>query len=206
MLVATGLCAVTFALIHLFIGKMAFLEVVPRSRWLSFAGGIAVPYVFLHILPELSEHQQAIVEELGSSHEMAAVWVYLVALSGLVVFYGVERVVKVSRKSISKDQVSSEILWLHIASFAAYNLRFRLLSGLLHYNAAFWPVLEQGKGCVMNGTVHTPPFSHMDSLCNYSILFISVVPGTPAIVDITKATGSAATPGRMALRSRPRYE
>jgi hypothetical protein len=30
--------------------------VEPRSRWLSFAGGVAVAYVFMHMLPELGEH------------------------------------------------------------------------------------------------------------------------------------------------------
>ena len=50
MLVATGLLALGFALIHLLIGRLAFLRAIPRSRWLSGAGGVAVAYVFLHVL------------------------------------------------------------------------------------------------------------------------------------------------------------
>ena len=62
ILFLTGACAVAFALIHLFIGKLTFLNALPRSRWLSFAGGVAVAYVFLHILPELSGHQETFAE------------------------------------------------------------------------------------------------------------------------------------------------
>lgn len=130
MLVITGACAVAFALIHLFIGKLTFLDVVPRSRWLSFAGGVAVAYVFLHILPELSGHQQTFAQALGVSDATAEVWVYLVALSGLALFYGLERAAKVSRKSSARDRVEAEVLWLHIASFAAYNILIGYL--LLH--------------------------------------------------------------------------
>jgi len=55
MLVAASLLALGFMLIHLLIGRLAFLRAIPRSRWLSAAGGVAVAYVFLHVLPELAE-------------------------------------------------------------------------------------------------------------------------------------------------------
>lgn len=130
MLVTTGACAVVFVLIHLFIGKLTFLDVMPRSRWLSFAGGVAVAYVFLHILPELSGHQKTFAEELGISDTAAEAWVYLVALTGLALFYGLERAAKVSRKSSPEGRMESQILWLHIGSFAAYNILIGYL--LLH--------------------------------------------------------------------------
>ncbi len=76
-----------FLLVHLFAGKLRLLDVIPRSRWLSLAGGISVAYVFIHVFPELEKAQRAI----GESWQ-AAEWIehhaYLVALSGLAVFYG----------------------------------------------------------------------------------------------------------------------
>jgi len=49
------------------------LDVVPRSRWLSAAGGVSVAYVFMHLLPELAEGQAAIEgEEGGAEAEDAA--------------------------------------------------------------------------------------------------------------------------------------
>jgi hypothetical protein len=94
--VLTGILAIGFALIHVFIGRLAFLDTVPRNRWLSFAGGVAVAYIFLHILPELSVHQQTFAEELGVSGRTAESWIDLVALIGLATFYGLERAAKTS--------------------------------------------------------------------------------------------------------------
>ena len=53
------------AAIHLYSGRMRFLDVLPRSRWLSVAGGISVAYVFVHLLPDLAEEQETIREAAG---------------------------------------------------------------------------------------------------------------------------------------------
>ena len=50
LLLAAGLAA-----IHLFSGRLRFVRVIPRSRWLSAASGISVAYVFVHLLPDLAE-------------------------------------------------------------------------------------------------------------------------------------------------------
>lgn len=140
MLLLTGTCALAFAMIHLFIGKLTFLDVLPRSRWLSMAGGVAVAYVFLHILPELSSHQETFASELGVSQKAAEAWVYLLSLFGLALFYGLERAAKTSRKSSQDDRVETRVLWLHIASFGIYNMLIGYL--LLHREeAGMWPLL-----------------------------------------------------------------
>lgn len=134
MSLLTALLAAGFALIHVFIGRLVFLDVTPRSRWLSFAGGVAVAYVFLHILPELSSHQRTYAEALGLEAARAEAWVYLTAMAGLAAFYGVERAAKVSRgrarASGARDRVEAETFWLHIGSFGLYNVLIGYL--LLH--------------------------------------------------------------------------
>ena len=134
MLALTAIFAAVFAGIHLFTGKLHFLDVLPRSRWLSAAGGIAVAYVFLHILPELSLHQETLAEELGVSRRAAEAWVYITALAGLAAFYGLERAVKASRKRsrerVGTDAVHADLFWLHIVSFGLYNVLIGYL--LLH--------------------------------------------------------------------------
>ena len=122
MLVLTGVCAVGFALIHLGIGKLALLDRLPRSRWLSFAGGVAVAYVFLHVMPELSGHRENFAQELVLGDRVAEVWIYGVALAGLALFYGLERAVKLARKSHPDDRVEAGMLWLHLAAFGVYNV------------------------------------------------------------------------------------
>jgi len=138
MVYLTLLFAASFALVHLFISRLRFLHVVPRSRWLSAAGGIAVAYVFLHILPELSSHQKTFAEGLGLSGRAAEGWVYLLALTGLITFYGLEQAAKSSRKQISgakeNGRAEMKIFWLHIGSFGLYNVIIGYL--LLHREEA----------------------------------------------------------------------
>lgn len=61
-LLYTVLCVLILALIHLYASKLKFLDTIPRSRWLSIASGVSVAYVFVHLLPDLSEQQQSFAE------------------------------------------------------------------------------------------------------------------------------------------------
>lgn len=119
------LCIAAFAAAHLFIGRMRWLDTVPRSRWLSFAGGVAAAYIFLHVLPELTEHHRTLSES-GLGGPVREHLVYLVALSGLVVFYGLERAIKASRGDRRADDAEEPsqpgVFWIHLASFALYNV------------------------------------------------------------------------------------
>lgn len=118
--VYSGLCAIALALIHLFAYKLKFISTMPRSRWLSGASGVSVAYVFVHLIPELSA-RQAEFAELGVG------WLekhlYIMALMGMTVFYGLERVVVTSQldEESGLGQVTPGIYWLHVISFAGYN-------------------------------------------------------------------------------------
>lgn len=118
--------AVVLALVHLFAGGLRFLDVVPRSRWLSAAGGVAVAYVFLHLLPEVAsgrEHLAGAVEAPAGVRESVP---YLLALVGLAAFYGLERMAVESRRGRGAGGEGSGaergIFWLHVGSFAVYNV------------------------------------------------------------------------------------
>lgn len=76
--------AVGLALVHLLSGKLRFLGDIPRSRWLSIGSGVSVAYVFVHILPDLSEAQETIQGLVGGGLVFLEHHVYLVALLGLV--------------------------------------------------------------------------------------------------------------------------
>ena len=128
MLLIQAVFVTGFVLVHLFASKLRFLDGIPRSRWLSMAGGISVAYVFMHVFPELAEAQRRI----GEGWQFVP-WVehhaYLVALCGLAVFYGLERMVKSSQRRRGEEPGSGEgktttsvgVFWLHISSFAVYN-------------------------------------------------------------------------------------
>jgi zinc transporter ZupT len=134
MTLVTFLAAVGLAFAHLFANRLRFLDGTPRSRWLSIAGGVSVAYVFMHLLPELAESQETLAEAVGSALAFLEHHVYVIALVGLTIFYGLERAAKVShQRSRTTDEhatASSGVFWLHIASFSAYNALIGYL--LLH--------------------------------------------------------------------------
>lgn len=129
---ASGLAAAAFALVHLLGARLDFLRSLPRSIWLSAAGGVSVAYVFVHILPDLAEHQRE-VEHAGILAQIEN-HVWLLALVGLAAFYGLDRLAR-RRK---RDEA---VFWIHLGSFALYNLLIGYLlvgreGGLLFYAVA----------------------------------------------------------------------
>jgi hypothetical protein len=119
------LAALLLAAVHLGAGRLGFLWTQPRSQWLSFAGGIAVAYVFVRIMPELAASQDTIAELVRAWLGFIEHHVFLIALTGLVVFYGLERTAVRSRRRRTAagedDRTSAAVFWLHIASFTLYN-------------------------------------------------------------------------------------
>ena len=119
--VALGL-SLALALTHLFAGHLRFLDVIPRSRWLSFASGMSVAYVFVHLLPELAEGQHHLGGSGVGQALPAGAGVWVVALLGLTIFYGLERAAKHSRDEGAADRADREVFWLHVVSYGLYNI------------------------------------------------------------------------------------
>jgi len=108
------------AAVHTFAGQLRFLDVVPRSAWLSAASGASVAYVFLHLLPELATGQETLAEAAPLAFVETHVWI--VALLGLAVFYGLERAALNSRDEEADDTTEPAVFWLHTVSFGLYNV------------------------------------------------------------------------------------
>lgn len=102
---------------------MKFLKVVPRSRFLSVAGGISVAYVFLHLLPELGHFQSELEGHLeDSAWAFIESHIYIVSMIGLAIFYGLEVMVKKSKRRKDKSaKAGAGVFWIHIGSFTLYN-------------------------------------------------------------------------------------
>jgi len=134
MLLTSAFAALSFIAVHLFIGRLRFLEGRPRHALLSAAGGIAVAYVFLDVLPELAVHQRTFARELGLTDSAAEAYVYLLALLGLVVFYGLESTARRSRgrrrRTTGESRLEREVKGMHLASFFFFNFLIGYL--LLH--------------------------------------------------------------------------
>jgi hypothetical protein len=116
--------AIILASMHVLAKNMRFIRIIPRSRFLSIGGGVSVAYVFIHIMPELKEHQKSIVDT-GIMLSYLEHHAYLLALLGLIIFYILEKIAKESTRKNEQDtgtnQPKKGAFWLHISSFFLYN-------------------------------------------------------------------------------------
>lgn len=117
---------IILAIVHIYIGKFDWLhKIIPKKRWLSLGGGVSITYVFLDILPELTQAQENIENIPLAAIRFLEHHVYLLALFGLAIFYGLEllalRSRRENRESGREDVTSLNVFWLHIGAFAIYN-------------------------------------------------------------------------------------
>ena len=132
--------AVLMAL-HLLAPRIRRLPFVPESVTASFAGGIAVSYVFLHLLPEVArgnDHLRELFGEEGEPSPLLELGIFIVALVGFLLFYSLERFAERSRAATAPDaghrdtgsrsehmpvagSGSRRMFWIHLSSFLVYN-------------------------------------------------------------------------------------
>lgn len=125
--IATLAIALLFSAIFLFGGKL------PQLRWvrhhhrkaLSFGAGVAVAYVFVHLLPELAAAREAFVRMTEHRNlPFPEYRVYLSGMLGFMFFYGIDRMVTWSRRAGENRGAAEEgggpAYWLHIGVFAFY--------------------------------------------------------------------------------------
>ena len=119
------LLAVCLGLVHIFASRTQWLTRIPQRWWMSIAGGVSISYIFLDIFPELGIAQDEIEHGAGPLITYLEKHVYLLALLGLAIFYGLEKLAVKSRLhrqlNDGEDCTHLGVFWLHIVSFAIYN-------------------------------------------------------------------------------------
>jgi uncharacterized membrane protein YidH (DUF202 family) len=130
---------VVLAGLHLAAPRMRTLPFVPERALGSFAGGLAIAYVFLHLLPELAAGNEAVGEALSDVVQPTPLFelgIFLVALAGFTAFYGLERLARHGRRGAAGEP-PARVYWLHLVAFAVYNMvitytmTLRVQTGLL---------------------------------------------------------------------------
>jgi hypothetical protein len=132
---------IVLAVLHFVAPRIRSLPGVPERATGSFAGGLAVAYVFLHLLPELAEGNKTLGELLDAAlthTPLTDLGIFLVALAGFTLFYGLERLADRTGhlRSAGAEHVAPmtrKAFQLHVGSFFVYNalitytmpLRFR---------------------------------------------------------------------------------
>ena len=119
-----GVSVVALAVVLAVASKINALRGTPRSRWLSFAGGVAITYVFLQLLPELTRAQQKMAWQHGSGTWLREHLLFLVSLAGAAALFGIERAAKRTkemRKELGEEErAAAWVFWLHAALMTVY--------------------------------------------------------------------------------------
>lgn len=100
-----------------------FAQRLPEQgrAFVSFAGGVAVAYVFLHMLPELVEYNEPIGRFLVTHRWLTPfteLLIYIVALLGFLVYYGLDLLAARYRDEAHDDVF---LYGLHLGMFCLYN-------------------------------------------------------------------------------------
>ncbi|MFC3606774.1 hypothetical protein [Stutzerimonas tarimensis] len=116
------LSAMALTAVHLFAARLGASDRILRSRWLSAAGGVAVAYVFVHLLPGLARSQEVMQRSEVTLLTYVESHAYMLAMIGLLGFYGLERLIKAHRNRLPEHaETHGGVFWLHVVSFALYN-------------------------------------------------------------------------------------
>jgi len=117
----TLIVALAFAGVYASASWLHPLQTKFHGYWLSVAAGVSVAYVFLDILPELSTHQQRLLENATEELMFAERRIYIVALLGFVFFYGLEHMILTSSAKQAGRWENTAAFWLETAGFALYS-------------------------------------------------------------------------------------
>lgn len=116
---------------------------VSRARWLnprvigSFASGVAVSYVFLHMLPELVEGNETIGKMLAQSETLTPLMdlgIFIIALFGFTIFFGLEQLAEKSKSQTALLNTYRLQLFMYcVYNFLiTYTMPLRVQSGVLY--------------------------------------------------------------------------
>lgn len=106
------ICVLIFSLIHLGAAKIRLFSTNVQRRFLSFGGGVALTYVFLDILPKLGESELLIKKVLDGAFPYLERHVYILALTGFLLFFLVER---------HSSQKNGGGIWVSLSAYAIFN-------------------------------------------------------------------------------------
>ena len=117
----TGVAALLFAGTFLVRGGVhPFRTLIRDGRTVvSFGGGMAAAYVFVHVMPEMHDARQTFVASMSVWLRYEGMAIYFVALLGFLAFYGLDHLRR--RVGDADDtQSAGKAFRLHVGGFAAY--------------------------------------------------------------------------------------
>jgi hypothetical protein len=120
--------ALVLASVYVFGGRLRASS--HHRRWVSIAAGVSVATIFIDLLPEISESQARLSDgRNGGAALFPEQAVYLAAMLGFMMFYGLEYMLAASPSA--EDRPSGLFFSLQIAAFPGYS---SLIAYLLVHN------------------------------------------------------------------------
>ena len=124
-LLSTLAVAVLFAAIFLFGGRGGSVSGrIGHRQFLSFAAGVSVAYIFVHVLPALQMIREFDAHAVSDSMIFPEQGVYLWTMAGFLVFFGLETMAHKRQAPEGDDDHggsrAAPLSWLHMSGFALY--------------------------------------------------------------------------------------
>lgn len=116
---------VILALVHLFVRELRRLQDTTRNALLSFGAGASLAYVLMRILPRLAGKQADFVASAETGlRGFLEHHAYLVAMVGLVVYYGISRIAAYGAADVNRisPQRMHAALVFTTLGYSAYSL------------------------------------------------------------------------------------
>ena len=105
-------CAFAFA--QLIAASCRQISFISHGKFLSFGGGTAISYVFIDLLPKLSESNSRVTQVLKGTIPYLEHHVYIMALMGFILFFIVDRIQRSSNEN-------TQTFLLSLFSYAFFN-------------------------------------------------------------------------------------
>jgi hypothetical protein len=135
-IIALGLCTLTLAICHYLSPYLKRVPGLDPKRITSFAGGVAVGYVFLHMLPEIVESHHkihALLSAHGAMSPFKDLAVFVIALLGFELFYVLDRLTYNGQTTNQNAAYRLNLGMYFIYNFIiTYTLILRVASGLFY--------------------------------------------------------------------------
>jgi hypothetical protein len=124
--------ALLFSAVFLVVGRLHPMRWLVREERtaVSFGAGVAIAYVFVHVMPELSSARHAFSESTSLPVRYDGMSIFYVSLIGFLLFYGLDHLRKRLHRSSTKERVGKAFK-ISITGFAAY---VALMAYLLVHN------------------------------------------------------------------------
>ena len=116
----TVCAALLLSIIHLNAARFRSVPLFPYRVWVLLAAGVSVSYVFLQFLLKLAQ-SDAVLTANGGSAEVVKYQAFLIALVGLVTFYGIEKALSKAARELNPEKLIA-IFWARVGLFACYNI------------------------------------------------------------------------------------